>query len=287
VTHDFGHTIGWRLREGCDFSRLFATDSGARAIVGAASPRSSLPVTFGASVIINESAAKSTGLSHPVGETITFGGKNHLIIGVVEDMVMESPYTPIQPAIFLLNYDKAHLEAMTIRIRPAAPLRDALARIEEVFKRINPGGAFEYQFVDEQYAEKFAGEQRIGDLAIVSTALAIFISCLGLFGLASFTAEQRTKEIGVRKVLGASVLRIWRLLVTDFVWLVIISLLIASPVVYYFMHNWLQNYQYRIAISWWIFLATGAGMVGITLLTVSYQSIKAALMNPVESLKSE
>jgi putative ABC transport system permease protein len=202
-------------------------------------------------------------------------------------MVMESPYTPVQPTIFLLNYDKAHLEAMTIRIKPSVLLHDALSRIEQVFKRVNPGGAFEYQFVDEQYAEKFAGEQRTRDLAIVSTILAVFISCLGLFGLASFTAEQRTREIGVRKVLGASVMTIWGLLVADFVRLVVISLLIASPVVYYFMQRWLQNYQYRIAISGWIFVLAGAGALGLTLATVSYQSIKAALMNPVKSLKME
>ena len=267
VTHDFGRTVGWRLREGRDFSRLFATDSGA--------------------VIINESAAKSTGLRHPVGETVTFGGQPHLIIGVAEDMVMESPYAPVQPVMFLLNYDKARLEAMTIRIRPTVLLHDALPRIEEVFKKFNPGGAFEYQFVDEQYAEKFAGEQRIGDLAIVSTILAVFISCLGLFGLASFIAEQRTREIGVRKVLGASVGRIWGLLVADFIRLVVISLLIASPAVYYFMHSWLQNYQYRITISGWDFVLAGAGALGLTLATVSYQSIKAALMNPVKSLKTE
>jgi putative ABC transport system permease protein len=267
VTHDFGHTIGWRLREGRDFSRLFATDTGA--------------------ILLNQSAARSTGLRHPVGETVTFGGHRHLIIGVVDDMVMESPYAPVQPAIFLLNYDKVHLEAMTIRIKPSVLLHDALSGIEQVFKRINPGGAFEYHFVDEQYAEKFAGEQRTRDLAIVSTILAVFISCLGLFGLASFTAEQRTREIGIRKVLGASVGEIWGLLVANFVRLVVISLLIASPVVYYFMQSWLQNYPYRIAISGWNFVLAGAGALALTLATVSYQSIKAALMNPVKSLKTE
>ncbi len=267
VTHDFGATIGWHLKEGRDFSRLFATDSGA--------------------AVLNESAVRATGLRQPVGETINFDGKRHLIIGVTDDMVMESPYLPVQPVIFYLDYDKDHLETMTIRIRAGVPPRDALSSIAVVFKKFNPGGAFEYQFVDEQYAEKFVDEQRIASLAIVFTVLAIFISCLGLFGLASFTAEQRTKEIGVRKVLGASVMTIWRLLVKDFVRLVIIALLIASPVSYYVMHRWLQNYPYRTRISWWIFLLTAVGVLGITLLTVSYQSVKAALMNPVKSLKTE
>lgn len=267
VTHDFGNTIGWHLKEGRDFSRLFVSDSGA--------------------AVLNESAVRATGLRHPVGETINFEGQRHLIIGVANDMVMESPYLPVPPVIFRLDYDKDHLQAMTIRIKAGVPLRAALPGIEAVFKKVNPGGAFEYQFTDEQYAEKFADEQRIASLAIVFTVLAIFISCLGLFGLASFTAEQRTKEIGVRKVLGASVATIWRLLVKDFIGLVVIALLIASPVIYFFMQRWLQHYPYRTRISGWIFLLTGIGVLCITLLTVSYQSIKAALMNPVKSLKME
>jgi len=146
---------------------------------------------------------------------------------------------------------------------------------------------FSYSFVDDDYAKKFANEERISKLATTLASLAIFISCLGLFGMASFMAEQRTKELGVRKVLGATVFGLWRLLSVDFIALVVIALLIAAPTVYYFMHNWLQHYTYRAEISWWIFAITGAGAIIITLITVSYQSVKAALVNPVESLKSE
>ncbi|HEX9510020.1 MAG TPA: ABC transporter permease [Puia sp.] len=265
VTHDFGNTIGWHIQEGRDFSRSYPTDTG--------------------SVIINEAAVKLTGLRHPLGETIRFYGKSHIIVGVVRDMVMGSPYKPVQPTIFWLEYGSNN--AMTVRLKPGIPLREALAKTEGVFKRFDPGGAFQYQFADEEYAKKFVNEERIGSLALLSAILAIFISCLGLFGLASFTAEQRTKEIGIRKVLGASVVNLWGLLLKEFVRLVILSLLIATPVVYYLMHNWLQQYEYRTALSWWIFALAGAGTLILTLLTVSYQSIKAALMDPVKSLKME
>ncbi len=164
---------------------------------------------------------------------------------------------------------------------------EALGKIERVFKIYNPSQPFEYHFVDDDYAKKFGNEQRIGKLAACFAGLAIFISCLGLFGMATFLAEQRIKEIGVRKVLGASVYSLWRLMSIDFVVLVVISILIASPVSYYFMHNWLQGYQYHAAITWWIFAATALGAMVITLLTVSYQSIRAALLNPVKSLKTE
>jgi ABC-type antimicrobial peptide transport system permease subunit len=176
---------------------------------------------------------------------------------------------------------------MTIRIKPGTPIHTAMAHIEPVFKKFNPGSPFEYKFVDEQYAQKFTTEVRIGNLATFFAILAIFISCMGLFGLSSFVAEQRTKEIGVRKVLGASIINVWHLLSKEFIVLVLVSLLISMPVAYYCMHRWLQDYQYRTTISWWIFVAAGTGAIVITLLTVSFQSIKAALMNPVKSLRTE
>lgn len=265
VTHDFGNTIGWQLLEGRDFSRSYPTDS--------------------AAVIVNEAAVRLTGLRHAIGETIRFSGKSHVIIGVVKDMVMGSPYKAVQPAVFRLDYRTNN--AMTVRLKPGIPLGEALAKTERVFKQFDPGGAFQYQFTDEEYAKKFVNEERIGSLALLSAVLAVFISCLGLLGLASFTAEQRTKEIGIRKVLGASVVNLWGLLLKEFVRLVILSLLIATPVVYYLMHNWLQQYEYRTALSWWIFAGAGAGTLIITLLTVSYQSIRAALMDPVKSLKAD
>ncbi|RYF49056.1 MAG: FtsX-like permease family protein, partial [Cytophagaceae bacterium] len=144
-----------------------------------------------------------------------------------------------------------------------------------------------YTFVDEEYDQKFRSEERIGTLASIFAALAIFISCLGIFGLASFMAEQRTKEIGVRKVLGASVLNLWALLSKDFVVLVLIALALAVPIAYYALDNWLQAYTYHTTIAWWVFALTGAGTLLITLLTVSFQSIKTALVNPVKSLRSE
>jgi putative ABC transport system permease protein len=156
-----------------------------------------------------------------------------------------------------------------------------------VFKKYNPTAPFQSTFVDEEFARKFGNEKRVGTLAAFFAALAIFISCLGLFGLASFVAEQRTKEIGIRKVLGASVMNLWRMLSKDFVVLVIVSCLIAVPLAWYELSNWLQDYEYRTEISWWIFALSGFGALIITLLTVSFQAIKAALMNPVKSLRSE
>lgn len=162
-----------------------------------------------------------------------------------------------------------------------------MPKIEAVFKKIIPAVPFDYRFADQEYAAKFAVEERIGKLASFLTILAVFISCLGLFGLASFTAEQRVKEIGIRKVLGASVANLWALLSGDFVLLVVISCLISIPIAYYFLNDWLLKYQYRTEMSWWIFAAAGFGAMAITLITVSYQAIKAALMNPVKSLKTE
>ena len=176
---------------------------------------------------------------------------------------------------------------MLLKINPKISASAAADKIASVFKTYNPEQPFEYHFVDQEYAKKFGNEERIGRLATAFASLAIFISCLGLFGMASFMAEQRIKEIGVRKVLGASVFNLWQLLSKDFALLVIISLIIASPLAYYLMHNWLQNYQYHTGVAWWIFAVTAFGAMLITLLTVSYQSIKAALANPVNSLRSE
>src|SRR6187401_636030 len=159
--------------------------------------------------------------------------------------------------------------------------------MKPVFDKYNPAFPFEYQFADEQYAKKFNYEELVGNLAAIVAILAIFISCLGLFGMASFIAEQRIKEIGVRKVLGASVFNVWRLLSIDFILLVIIALLIAVPVAYYFMRNWLQNYTYHTNLSWWIFAAAGMGALLITIFTVSFQAIKAGIANPVKSLRTE
>jgi ABC-type antimicrobial peptide transport system permease subunit len=264
VSPDFGKTIGWQIKEGRDFLNNNKADS--------------------ASVLLNETGAKITGLKNVVGEIIKYNGKDYTVAGVVQDMVTQSPYEPVSPAFFFMD---DYLSVITIRIKPNTPIHTALAKIEPVFKKYNAGNPFEFKFVDEEYDKKFSNEVRIGNLATFFAMLAIFISCLGLFGLASFVTEQRTKEIGVRKVLGASVFNLWRLLSKEFVVLVTIALFIAIPVAYYFMHNWLQDYEYRTDISWWIFAMAGIGALLVTLLTVSFQAIKSALMNPVKSLRSE
>ena len=272
VSHEHGRTVGWQFLAGRDFSRDYAGDS--------------------AGVVINESAAKYIGLQNPVGETISWKWRDnqpqpYKILGVIRDMVMESPYEPVEPTLFFVKALNGGVSWMNIRIKPGVAVHQAIPKIEAAFKKIVPSAPFDYKFVDQDYALKFAAEERISKLAGFFAVLAVFISCLGLFGLASFVAEQRTKEIGVRKVLGASVYNLWRLLSKEFVMLVMISLIIATPVAYYFMHNWLQDYQYRTELSWWIFAAAGVAALVITLLTVSFQAIKAALANPVRSLRSE
>ncbi|SFE28399.1 ABC transporter permease [Spirosoma endophyticum] len=265
VSYEFGKTIGWQLVAGRDFSRSYGTDS--------------------TSFIINEAAAKFMGFTNPIGEVVRWDGQPFTIIGVVKDIVVQSPYQPIPPSVYHLAPDNGNV--VTIRINPAVSTSQALAGIETVIKKYNPAIPFDYRFTDQEYAKKFGDEERIGTLASIFAVLAIFISCLGLFGLASFMAEQRTKEIGMRKVLGASVLNLWGLLSKDFVVLVVIALFIATPMAYYFLNGWLQQYEYRTDIAWWIFALSGAGALVITLLTVSFQSVKAALMNPVKSLRSE
>ncbi|MDF7815952.1 ABC transporter permease [Runella sp. MFBS21] len=265
ATHEFGKTIGWELKEGRDFSRDFPSDSSA--------------------MILNETAVKFMGLKKPVGEIVKIDDKVFHVIGVVKDMVMQSPYQPVFRTSFVLDYKDVSI--INIKINATTSTSDALAKIETVFRKHNPAAPFEYQFIDEEYAKKFTDEVRIGKLATFFAILAIFISCLGLFGLASFVAEQRTKEIGIRKVLGASVSNLWGLLSKEFVVLVVVACVIAGPITWYGMNNWIQKFDYHTDISWWIFVVTAILAVSIALLTVSYQAIKAALMNPVKSLKSE
>ena len=265
VSHDFGKVIGWEIIDGRDFSREFASDT--------------------AAFILNESAVKFIGLKNPVGTVIRWDDQAFTIIGVVKDMLVESPYKPVRAAMF--HYSPEWENVFLLKINPASSANAALKKIEEVFKRVNPAAPFVSTFVDDDYAKKFGNERRVGELATFFAILAVLISCLGLFGLASFVAEQRTKEIGIRKVLGASVPNLWRMLSQDFIVLVLISTVIAVPVSYYFAKGWLQQYDYRTEASWWIFAMSVAGAIVITLLTVSYQAIKASLMNPVNSLRSE
>ena len=264
-SYDYGKTISWQIKEGRDFSKDFATDS--------------------AAVILNEAAVKYMNLKDPVGQTVTWWDQSLKVIGIIKNMVIESPYNDVRPIIYPLLSDQGNMAI--IRLNPAVSASEALKKIEPIFKRYNSEQPFEYNFVDDEYAKKFGDEERIGKLSGIFTMLAIIISCLGLFGLTSFVAEQRKKEIGVRKVLGASVFNVWNLLSKDFVMLVVIAFLIAVPLSYYFMHEWLQNYSYRTSLSFWIFLAAGIGALLITMVTVSFQSIKAAVANPVKSLRTE
>jgi putative ABC transport system permease protein len=276
ITHDYGKTVGWQFAAGRDYSTAFKSDS-----VSKASDSTTVH-----SIVVNEAAVKYMELKNPVGEIITWGGYPFRIIGVIKDMVMESPYNPVRQTMYMVNYDEA-TAYIHIRINPKLSTRDALTKIESVFKKLVPTVPFDYDFVDTEYAEKFAAEERIGNLASFFAALAIFISCLGLFGLASFIAEKRTKEIGIRKVLGATIYNLWQMLSTEFVVLVIVAGLIATPLAWYFLSNWLQNYEYRTTISWWVFAIAIGGALVISLLTVSFQTIKASLTNPVKSLRSE
>jgi len=265
VTTEYGKTVGWSLTEGRDFSPALLTDSTA--------------------VLLNEAAVKYMGLKYPVGETIRVGKRYLNVIGVVKDMVMQSPYQPAKQSIFYIG--RGTFDDIIIKINPHSSAQSALSKIAAICKVYSPSVPFTYTFADDEYAKKFRAEERVGKLASFFASLAIFISCLGLFGMASFMAEQRTREIGVRKVLGASAFSLWGLLSKDFVRLVLVALLIAIPTAYYCMHHWLQNYQYRTDISWWISATAAAGAIVITILTVSFQAIKAALANPVKSLRTE
>ncbi len=271
VTHEFGKTVDWSIREGRDFSRelSFKTDS--------------------ASMIVNEAAVKFMGIRRPVGTIVTRGtgtdARRFTIVGVVKDMLMESPYDNVRPTMYFMDYENVNW--MLFRLNRNESTHESIAKLEAAFRKLLPAVPFDYLFADKEYAAKFAAEERIGTLAVFFTILAVFISCIGLFGLASFVAEQRTKEIGIRKVLGASVANLWSMLSKDFVLLVAISCLIAIPAAWIAMHSWLQNYAYRTPIAWWIFAITGCGAILVTLLTVSLQAIRAALANPVDSLRSE
>lgn len=265
-SHDFPKTNGFQFVAGRDFSREFGTDSSA--------------------VIVNEMAANLIAHSNVIGEKIKFGdGKEREIIGVIKDQVRWTPFVNQTPHLYYLNY--AGMGYLTIRLSPGVNVTNALDKIESTIRKYDAGAPFEYNFQDDDYARLFRDEERVGMLATVFSIFAIIISCIGIFGLASFGVSRRTKEIGIRKVLGASVFSIWKMLSGSFAGFVIISFLLAIPLAYYFANYWLQQYDYRIELSWLVFVATGVFAQVITLLTVSAQSIRAARSNPVNSLKTE
>lgn len=266
VAYEFGKTVNWKIKLGRDFSREFATDS----------------VAF----IINQSAANFLGFDNPVGKILKWNGTPFTIIGVVNDIMQESPFYPVRPTLYHIeSYDNMY--NLVVRLNPKQNAKQSLSKIEQVWKKYVPTVPFNYKFVDERFGAKFQAEERIGKLSSYFAVLAVFISCLGLFGMANFVAEQRTKEIGIRKVLGASVTNLWRLLSTEFIVLVFFSCIVAAPVAYYYLNNWLKNYDYRITISWEVFALAALAALAITVVTVSYQAIKAAIANPVKSLRTE
>jgi putative ABC transport system permease protein len=235
--------------------------------------------------LISEAAVKVMGFKEPIGQIISDDPINWHVVGVIKDFILESPYEPVKP--LMIKGPKYGASVIHIKLNSANTTAQNLAKAERIFKQYNPVYPFDFHFIDEEYAQKFSDEQLTGTLASLFAALTIFISCLGLFGLATYMAENRIKEIGVRKVLGASVANITALLSKDFVKLVVVAIVIASPVAWWAMSKWLQGYDYRIAISWWTFFIAGLLAVLIALITISYQSIKAAIANPVESLRTE
>ncbi|MEM9680185.1 MAG: ABC transporter permease [Bacteroidota bacterium] len=269
ATQGFGDMIGWNILEGRDFSPDFASDS----------------LAF----IANETAVKYMNLENPVGEYVRWGDNGtYKIIGVVENMVTRSPFDASQPGLYILHKGR-FLSWVNVKIasESANTIEGALANMRQVFEKHDPANIFEYSFMEEEHERKFSSEQRIAKLVGWFSFVAIFISCLGILGLSTYMAIQRKKEIGIRKVLGASIHSIWQLLSKQFIILVLISLLIAIPIGYYFSSEWLLTYEYRIDINIWIFVLAAVITLGITLLTVGYQTIKAAIANPVDSLRTE
>jgi putative ABC transport system permease protein len=263
---DIVKTAGFQLVKGRDFNlKQFPTDSTA--------------------VLLNESAVKAMNFKEPIGQLIEDIGIKWHVVGVIKDFILQSPYHPLKPMV--IEGARGWFNVMHIKLNPAKSTEANLKIAEGIFKKYNPEYPFEYKFIDEEYARKFDDEKRTGILTALFAGLTIFISCLGLFGLAAYMAQNRIKEIGVRKVLGASVTSITTLLSKDFLKLVIIALLIASPIAGFTMYKWLQNYPYRVNLEWWVFALAGMSAISIAILTVSFQAIKAAMSNPVKNLRTE
>ncbi len=269
VTHEFGKSIGWELVAGRDFSKEHQTDQ--------------------QGFIINEAAAEYLGFDDPVGRKVKWDVHgDYTILGVVKNMVTQSPYDPAKQTIFLMNYKGASKANIAhLKLSSQRPIQETLTAVEEVFKRHDQSNPFEYYFVDDLHSKKFKAEERVGKLAGFFALLATLISCLGLYGMVSFVTQQRTKEIGIRKVLGASVTSVWGLLSKEFVGLMLVSCLVASCLAYYYIESWLAQFQYHIHQSLWVFIAVTLSGLIIGMLTVSYHTITASMVNPVKSLRAE
>jgi putative ABC transport system permease protein len=265
VGYDFIKTLKLKMKEGRDFDKSFATDTSA--------------------YIVNEAAVKRFGYTDPIGKSITMWGVKGKIIGVVKDFHFSSLHDQIKPLI-IRNGENADNGFAVIRTMPGKT-KEALVSLETITKQLNPDFQFTYTFSDDAYNKLYNNEQIVSKLSNGFAFLAIFISCLGLLGLAMFTAEQRLKEIGIRKVLGASVGSLFALLSSEFLILVVIALAIATPVAWYAMDIWLKNFAYHEPMHWWTFALAGGIIILVALATVSIQSAKAAFVNPIKSLRSE
>ena len=264
VDYDYLKTMGMHITEGRYFSKEMASDSEA--------------------IVINQTMAQKLGLKNPIGQRIENGWQKFTVIGVMEDFNFESMKQEVTPLSLILS--KYNSTIVSVKIN-GADTKQAISYAATVWKGFSPNQPFRYTFLDESFANMYANVQRTGSIFTSFAVLAIIIACLGLFGLSAFMAEQRNKEIGIRKVLGASVSGITAMLSKDFIKLVIISIIIASPIAYWAMTKWLQDFAYRIPISWWMVAIAGLSAIVIALLTISFQSIKAALMNPVKTLRTE
>jgi putative ABC transport system permease protein len=273
VDESFLQTLGIKPLAGRIFSEQFPADTNNR-------------------IIVNEEAVTQIGFKSPqqaIGNKIYFDWRgqsyNYTIIGVVKDFHFQDLHLPIAPYGFFLN-NQPYYNYIIVHAK-AASVSPLLKSIEASWRKYNPAEPFEYSFLNDDFQKNYEAENRLSSMISYLTFIAILISCLGLFGLATFSTEQRTKEIGIRKVLGASITNIVGLLSKDFLKLVLIALVIASPIAWWAMHKWLQDFAYRINISWWIFVIAGIAALLIALLTVSFQAIKAAIANPVKSLRTE
>ncbi len=265
VGYGFVETLNLQLKEGRDFSKAFGADS--------------------AAYLLNETAVERMGFQSAIGQTVDWGNRPGKIIGVLRDFHFNSFHQAIEPLIVRLDENWTW---GTILVRTkAGNTKEAIATLERLCKALNPKTPFTYQFSDLEFSKLYKSEEIVGKLSYYFASFAILISCLGLFGLAAFTAEQRTKEVGIRKVLGASVGSVVSLLSQDFVKLVLVALVIACPIAWWAMNNWLAGFAYRITMEWWMFAVAGLAAVAIALLTVSFQAVRAAVVNPVDSLRDE
>jgi putative ABC transport system permease protein len=262
---DYEKATGLQFIAGRAFDKRYATDSSA--------------------IILNESALKLIGYKDPIGKTMKLGDQVLTIIGVTKNVLMQNPFNLVKPGVILFN--GGNVNAMMIRLKDQTDLPKAIAAIQPIVDKYNPSLPFEYHFADEEFDKKFKIANQVAKLAGIFACLGIFISCLGLFGLAMFMAERRSKEVTIRKVLGATIANLWLLLSGEFIWLVGIACLLASPLTFWLMTQWLQTYEYHIEIPWWIIPAAALMSMVIALATVSFQAIKVAYLNPAKTLRSE